>query len=89
MDANELPKGFPIHSIDITGQQICLGDHVTYDFEDTTSSFVVVFENNAFRKKYKKWNKSLEKPILEYGDQAKKMRLKVIKSFNHSVHQSE
>ena len=72
--------GFPTHSIDINGKQICLGDKVTYDFHDNTSSFVVVFENNAFRKKYPRWNKTLEKPLLEYGFQAKKMRLKVVKS---------
>lgn len=80
-DANNvLAAGFPTHSIDITGKQICLGDKVTYDFDDNTSSFIVVFENNAFRKKYPKWDKTLEKPILEYGFMAKKMRLKVVLS---------
>ena len=73
-----LPKGFPTHSKDISGKQICLGDKVTYNFDDNTSSFVVVFENNAFRKKYPKWEKTLEKPILEYGFAAEKMRLKIV-----------
>lgn len=75
-----LPAGLPTHSVDITGKCICLGDKVTYDFDDNTSSFVVVFENNAFRKKYPKWPKDLEKPILEYGSMAEKMRLKVVHS---------
>ena len=80
-DANNvLAAGFPTHSVDITGKTICLGDKVTYDFDDDISSFVVVFENNAFRKKYPRWNKTLEKPILEYGIMAEKMRLKVVRS---------
>ena len=77
---NVLAAGFPTHSIDITGRRICLGDKVSYDFDDNTSSFVVVFENNAFRKKYPRWDKTLEKPILEYGAMASKMRLKVVRS---------
>ena len=75
-----LEAGFPTHSIDITGKRICLGDKVTYDFDDNTTNFIVVFENNAFRKQYPKWDKTLEKPILEYGLRAKEMRLKVIHS---------
>lgn len=75
----QLPKGFPTHTKDITGRQICLGDKVTYDFDDNTSSFEVVFEDNAFRKKYRGWDRTLEKPILEYGNRAKAMRLKLIK----------
>lgn len=73
-----LKKGFPTHSKDIAGKTICLGDKVTYDFDDNTISFVVVFENNAFRKKYPKWDKTLERPILEYGFAAEKMRLKIV-----------
>lgn len=73
-----LVAGFPTHSVDITGKQICLGDKVMYDFDDEESSFIVVFENNAFRKKYPKWDKTLEKPILEYGRVAKEMRLKIV-----------
>lgn len=80
---NVLVAGFPTHSIDITGRQICLGDKVTYDFQDNTSSFVVVFENNAFRKKYPRRDDICEKPILEYGVMAEKMRLKVIHSACH------
>lgn len=67
------------HTVDITGRQICVGDTVTYDFEDNTSQFVVVFENNAFRKKYDNWDETLERPLLEYGIMAEKMRLKIIK----------
>jgi hypothetical protein len=70
------------HSIDVTGKIICLGDKVTYDYDDSTSFFIVVFENNAFRKKYPVWEKNLEKPLLEYGVKAKQMRLKIISS-NH------
>ena len=74
-----LPKGFPTHTTDITGMRICLGDKVTYDFDDNTCSFIVVFELNAFRKKYKDWDKTIPKPLLEYGNMAKRMRIKVIK----------
>jgi hypothetical protein len=78
MEHNILQKGFPTHSKDISGKTICLGDKVIYDFDDNTSSFVVVFENNAFRKEYQKWDKKIEKPILEYGLSAERMRLKII-----------
>lgn len=74
-----LPKGFPTHSVDIEGSLICVGDIVTYDFEDNTAKFEVVFEANAFRKKYKRWDKTLEKPILEYGTAVERMRLKIVK----------
>ena len=73
-----LEKGFPTHSVDINGQVICLGDVVTYDFEDNTRVFEVVFEDNAFRKKYEKWDKGLEKPILEFGPMVEIMRLKIV-----------
>ena len=79
------PLKFPTHSFDITGKQICLGDKVAYDFEDNTSSFIVVFEDNAFRKKYPNWDKTLEKPILEYGNRAKEMRLKIVKSYHNKT----
>lgn len=74
-----LAAGFPTHSVDITGKRICLGDEVTYDFDDEHSKFIVVFEDNAFRKKYKRWDKTLEKPLLEYGEIAKQMRLKIVR----------
>lgn len=73
-----MEKGFPTHTKDITGKVIKLGDVVMYDFEENTSSFVVVFEDNAFRKKYKKWDKSLPKPLLETGEEALMMRLKIV-----------
>ena len=76
----QLPKGFPTHTKDITGRQICLGDKVTYDFDDNTSSFEVVFENNAFRKSYPTWDQENEKPLLEYGRQAEAMKLKIVKA---------
>ncbi len=74
----KLPPGFPTHTKDIDGKQICLGDICTYDFEDNETNFVVVFEDNAFRKKYKRWTKNLERPMLEYGNMAKKMRIKLV-----------
>ena len=74
-----MEKGFSTHTTDINGEVIRLGDVVGYDFEGSTSSFIVVFEGNAFRKQYKGWDKSLEKPILEYGQQAINMRLVIIK----------
>lgn len=75
-----ISKGFATHSVDINGRVICLGDKVTYDFEDNTSEFIVVFEENAFRKKYPKWEKSLPKPMLEWGKQALELRMKIIES---------
>jgi len=75
-----MENGFPTHTTDITGRVICLGDLVTYDFDDNTDTFEVVFEQNAFRKKYKGWNKHTPRPLLEYGQAAIDMRLKVIKS---------
>lgn len=73
-----MEKGFPTHTTDINGQVIKLGHLVGYDFSDNTSFFEVVFEGNAFRKKYEGWDESLEKPLLEYGMMAKIMGLKII-----------
>lgn len=78
----QLPPGFPTHTVDVTGLTICLGDTVGYDFADSTETFVVVFEDNAFRKKYKKWNSSLPKPMLAYGREAESMRMKVVKKYD-------
>lgn len=75
---NVLWKGFPTLTRDINGQVIKLGDIVGYDFKGDKSTFEVVFEDNAFRKRYKDWDETLQKPMLEYGDQALKMRLKII-----------
>lgn len=80
MKKPKLTKGFPTHSIDITGKQICLGDKVGYDNGERNSTFIVVFEDNAFRKKYSKWLKNLEKPILECGLMAERMRLKIVET---------
>ena len=77
----ELPVGFPTHTVDIVGKTICLGDIVDYDFEgDDPCPFEVVFENNAFRKKYKKWDNSLTKPMLEFGYEAEMMKLKIVRN---------
>lgn len=72
-----LPNGFPTHTADVNGQIICLGDTVGYDFTDSSKNetFTVVFERNSFRKRYKKWNKTLPNPLLETGLEAKSMRL--------------
>lgn len=68
---------------DITGRIIKLGDIVDYDFEgDDPCPFEVVFEDNAFRKKYPDWDNTLTKPMLEYGHNAKRMKLKIVR--NHS-----
>lgn len=69
------------HTKDINGDTICLGDIVDYDFEgDDPCPFEVVFENNAFRKKYiKGWDYTLTKPMLEFGYEAVVMKLKIIK----------
>lgn len=68
---------------DITGKTIKLGDIVDYDLDaDDPCPFEVVFEDNAFRKKYPDWDNTLTKPMLEFGDHAKTMRLKIIKRSN-------
>lgn len=85
-DKNLLPTnevltiGFPTHTKDINGEVICLGDIVDYAFEgDDPCPFEVIFEQNAFRKKYKKWDKTLTKPLLEFGYEAEIMRLKIVR----------
>lgn len=75
---NQMGKVFPTHTTDINGQTIKLGDMVRYDFDGELSVFEVVFEKNSFRKKYTKWDETIEKPLLEYGEKAKEMRLKII-----------
>lgn len=82
MKQSTLPKGFRTHSIDVDGKVIRIGDRVTYDFDDNTSEFEVVFEDNAFRKKYPEWDNTLVRPIIEFGSDAEKMRLKVIKPYS-------
>ena len=74
----KIVKGYPTDTVDINGKRIRLGDKVTYDFKGDTSVFTVVFVDNAFRKMYKGWDKTLEMPILECGNAAIQMRLKVI-----------
>lgn len=74
----KMERGFPTHTQDINGQTIKLGDIVGYDFDDDSTVFEVIFEENAFRKLYKKWDKLLPKPLLEYGDNALKIRLKIV-----------
>lgn len=78
-DVTLLPKGFPTQTKDITGKQICLGDKVCYNFKgESNGYFIVVFENNAFRKSYPTWDQENEKPLLEYGRQAEEMKLKIV-----------
>lgn len=76
-----IPKGTPTHTKDINGKTICLGDIITYDYDDNTLEFEVIFEDNAFRKKYKRWDRTLTKPMLEFGLSAKRMRLLIKKSY--------
>ncbi len=85
MENGKLPLGFPTHSIDLTGKIICLGDVVDYDFEgDDPCPFEVIFEDNAFRKKYinSEWDEVVEKPLLPYGNEAIRMKLKIVKKYN-------
>jgi hypothetical protein len=70
------------HTKDVTGKVICLGDRVGYDLEGDRSTFEIVFEDNAFRKKYDNWDNTYIKPMLEFGREAEIMRLKIIKSKN-------
>lgn len=77
-----MEKGTPTGTKDITDKMICLGDIVKYDFEDEQTTFKVVFECNAFRKKYKNWRKVDLKPILNFSRDAEVMRLTIIKSHN-------
>lgn len=78
-NANQLPIGFPTNSKDITGKTIRVGDKVVYSFKgESNGYFIVVFENNAFRKSYPTWDQENEKPLLEYGRQAEAMKLKIV-----------
>ena len=67
---------------DITGRTIQVGDICVSDFKgDDTNPFKVVFERDEFRKEYLSgWGESIPKPILEYGAEAKAMRLKIYKT---------
>lgn len=64
MDKNE-----PTHTKDIHGTIIRLGDICRYSKvhypDDDEIQFEIVFEENAFRKKYRRWDKTLTKPILD------------------------
>lgn len=61
---------------DSNGNVICLGDTVEYCM--SKQKFVVVFEENAFRKSYKGWDDTLTKPILETGDAAARMLYRIV-----------
>lgn len=69
-NTSTLPPGFPTHTTDICGVVICIGDTCAYAIEGTerATTFEVVFEENAIRKKFKKWDKNLVKPILTHVD---------------------
>lgn len=74
-----LPLGFPTHSVDITGQRICLVDVVDYDFAgDDPFPFSVAFEDNGFRKKFVDWDELLTKPLPATGTAVIRLRLKVV-----------
>jgi len=78
-NANQIPIGFPTNSKDITGKTIRVGDKVVYSFKgESNGYFIVVFENNAFRKSYPTWDQENEKPLLEYGERAEAMKLKIV-----------
>lgn len=78
-NGSQIPIGFPTHSKDITGKTIRVGDKVVYNFKgESNGYFIVVFENNAFRKAYPAWDQENEKPLLEYGKQAEAMKLKIV-----------
>lgn len=80
---NKLPKGFQTHSKDMDDEIICLGDTLDYMFEgDDSCPFEVVFEDNAFRKKFDMWDENLLKPILEIGHETKRMKIKIVKKWN-------
>lgn len=57
------------HTKDIHGKTIRLGDICRYSKEhypdDDEIHFEIVFEENAFRKKYQDWGETLTKPILD------------------------
>lgn len=60
---------FKTGAVDVTGREIVLGDIVTWDNCDS-SSFEIVFEHGAYRKKYKTWDETLQKPLLEINEKA-------------------
>lgn len=81
--SNKLQKGFQTHSRDMDDDIICLGDTLDYKFEgDIPCPFEVVFEDNAFRKKYNTWDDNVVKPILPIGHETKRMKIKIIKKWN-------
>jgi len=80
-----LPLGSPTSTLDTEGRRIRLGDKVElggsgYEHQ-FTDYFVVVFENNAFRKEYPGWDKTLAKPLLEWGENAKALKFKIVKTW--------
>jgi hypothetical protein len=78
-----LPKGYPSSIKDITNKPICIGDIVTFDSEDNTSFFEVVFDDNCFRKKYPHWDNSEPLPLLSYENSlCKNFRYKIIEGPN-------
>lgn len=80
-DITKLSAGFPTQTIDINGERVCLGDKVVNNYKgESNKFFIVVFEDNAFRKKYEGWDETLTKPMLEIGKMAETMRLMVVKS---------
>lgn len=62
-------SGTPIDIRDIDGKMICVGDLVTYDFDDNTSYFEVIYHEGKFRKKYQNWDiDSVPYPEITEGD---------------------
>lgn len=70
--------GFPTQSIDVYGNTIRLGDEIAFGDDYSSNRFIVIFEDNAFRKQYKRWRKGDPKPILECGDAGVRMRFRII-----------
>ena len=81
-DNSVLPNDFPTQTKDINGDIVSLGDKVVYDYKgESNGYFIVVFEDNAFRKKYPKWDESIIKPMLELGQRSIKMRILIAKKY--------
>lgn len=80
-----MKKGTPTHTRDINGDIICLGDICRYD-DESEAEFVVIFEDNAFRKRFLNWDNDSAWPILDVGYSASMLRIKITAKW-HSIAQ--
>lgn len=83
---NPIPDGTPTGIYDINGGMICVGDLVGHDPKYDTSTFIVVFEGNAFRKMDPEYPNIISKPILEHGEALKHRRFVILENHKTKEH---